>query len=341
MNAYILNLIDYKSFFKKKIAYKEIYAVEKSSNGVRFKNNVSEPTIVIYSYLFRNHTVEEIMSVLLHEIGHAFFYMEKIFGLFRIYSFLATILFSLKDISDLITKEPDPRKPSAVVIIKSLNKIIESSLMLISPKAAAAYRKLYTTNMYVFVSYYSKLGGIFAKALAPLINALNLVNILNPNVIIGSVGKNIINVAANFLLKSYDNEKYADNFSTTYGYGVGVAKTFSGSLSELEKGTMESEVAIALYTTSSIANTILNIADPHPDNYKRVKLTRDKLRFELKNKNLNTELKKEIEGQLVIIDKLLSSNSDQVAINKQINLFVEDMKESLLADKSDKEIFNL
>ena len=29
MNAYILNLIDYKSFFKKKIAYKEIYAVEK------------------------------------------------------------------------------------------------------------------------------------------------------------------------------------------------------------------------------------------------------------------------------------------------------------------------
>lgn len=107
------------------------------------------------------------------------------------------------------------------------------------------------------------------------------------------------------------NERIADNFATSYGYGA----ELSSALSKMElepNGMIEKEVQKYCPLLGAIVSTPLEllrftlmILDVHPFAGERVKNQLDTLKYELKNaKNLDPKVKKDIQDQIKSIEDI-------------------------------------
>jgi len=74
MNAYTMPF-----YYEKNRSYNDsFFELVSDSSGIRYKSSVGK-TLYIYtnSYTIRNYNIESIMAVLLHEIGHNFFFIKE------------------------------------------------------------------------------------------------------------------------------------------------------------------------------------------------------------------------------------------------------------------------
>jgi hypothetical protein len=125
----------------------------------------------------------------------------------------------------------------------------------------------------------------------------------------------------------YSAEKFADNFAASYGYGVELAEFFNDyrTIENNEKIKIRQSIPVCrvmdLYSELLCTYTTY-FANPHPDNYYRIKFTLDKLKFELKNNKdqLNPKQVAEIESD---VNRLESMLSDAPKYYKAINEMFE------------------
>ncbi|PTU25799.1 hypothetical protein DA469_21840, partial [Bacillus subtilis] len=74
LSASVTSFLSFNEFKKDE----KYYSIIKTNTGFRFKRKIDKEVIIrMSSYLIREKTEEEIIAVLLHEIGHEFFYLTK------------------------------------------------------------------------------------------------------------------------------------------------------------------------------------------------------------------------------------------------------------------------
>ena len=223
------------------------YLTEKSSDGYRF----AEPSIDCYigvttELLEHLETGGELLSIILHEVGHNFYaqggFARVLMGLTFLLSAQVRLLlqFSSWIFRNRVTNALLAPLRFLSDIIYKLFRLINENEIIDTIKSLLEVPSTFLMTLYVFV----------------------------PNTIQG--------VLTLILKEGYHDEKFADNFATVHGYG----KELSDAMSRF-KFTKASQLTndatrknIVLRFSKSVTSSMLSmihITDPHPESINRIK----------------------------------------------------------------------
>lgn len=268
------------------------------SKGYYYDKDAGYSTLVLISSgLFCNpeFTDREILAILLHEVGHNF--SPSIDDYLNISSYNVRLLYYIVVLFDFVTLITNPD-----LYVKQLAAGSNATL--------AGYNKLNEKINKNFpelkkVSHIFGRGISFLKDLGvELIIALNNIIILvNP---IGSLLMVLYNKLSSIDLlrffevyNGYRNEKFADAFATSYGYG----KDLSTALDKFETkpGLMSDKIINDMPLVGTIFNlynipieTLSYLLDPHPKTLARINNQIEYCKMELDNINLNPKMEREL-----------------------------------------------
>jgi hypothetical protein len=143
----------------------------------------------------------------------------------------------------------------------------------------------------------------------------------------------------------YDNEKFADNFATSYGYGKEVAEVFAKGLSKFESKVRQTEYGIQVMESTLFTNAFVYFADPHPSRTFRVEWAKKKLVHELENnrKYLTPKQIADIKKQIKVIDDLINDKDNvYLNVNRELNkrFNYDDRKDKAGSKFSDRDIMD-
>lgn len=230
-------------------------------------------------------TTREIISLMLHEIGHNF--DASIFTLLsrslNILNPIGVILDTL-GLSQLLMK-----------VNNSIEKLIET---------VPGLSKLLGVISSTYTSFQSIVGSVMAPVMVMRNPKQMISRLVNPSNIFG-----------------YAGEKYSDSFATAYGYGNDI----SSALIKLEKReglTIVEDVrkfpgvGLAFNFYEVMAKMITLPLDPHPDTAVRVLSQLKKMERDIEDPSLPQELKKELAAQIKEQKKLIENFTDPVKMNK-------------------------
>lgn len=337
---------------------KTMYEIEETKKGVRFKKRGLRFPIMYLGYSdIKNTPVDEIMVTILHEIGHLFFYYQKVSTMCVQMLLISDIYRSIKKVIDgyhKIKKLYDSLKDK--VSVKVINNMI---------KLSRYYLRIVERTAYIIVGIFSQKGATklekaikgrdskyrgksiddlkdmiankFPKSIMSARLFYMLQNVIkNPETLLAT---NFADALGTIGLKRYDAEKYADSFPAMYGYSASFAKSFSKmDISALNNDS--TLMAILLTRTHKQILWLLYFFDPHPDDYQRIKLVKKKLLMEVTtNKNLTNEQKKEIREQIEKVDSVLGS--DDVKAIRDVHEFLNfgKFRDKVLSTTSDEDLY--
>jgi hypothetical protein len=327
------------------------YDIKKEKNGIRFKDPKGKIGMFhSFNSLFSltGITSAQWVAVMLHEIGHNFY----IGG----YAYVVKKLLIIRNLIDIIVQLGISKNPE---YINYLINVLTSWLM-----ATTVTGRKITINIQKFIEKYPALKNIsdvistifamYSDALSLMFGMINSFFIATgawviqlPAVAIGSV----VNLIDSIIFDSYRDEKFADNFATSYGYGVELATTAQsfgnvGSMSAVEKFIQEIPVYNELYNANRfIIRSIGGIGECHPDDYQRVSDQAKMLRSELNKQGIPAEARKSMQGELEEIEAIYAKMNDSdymkenhqsfeafynVFIKKMFNAERKDFKEAFL-----------
>jgi len=298
--------------------------------GIKYKNSKDKTlTIVVYSYLFKNFSPEEILSIILHEVGHNFFIVttnSKKFKLLFMTSFFIGIVNYLIVQAILISKmEWDPNKNPLISLnifrvllslFQIIFAIIDFSIFNKDPKKYIDSLTKITDRQYkaeekeVPDRNASKIQLVVMNIVGSLLMFLQvkfLLAVVAPILLVSGVIDLILD---RFLMQGYDNEKFSDNFASSFGYGPALARVFASKKVTLEKDLTQDIPLYNIYSNLSdfLTTFVFAFSDPHPDSYIRVTDVKKKLEYELKNNKdyLTNGQIKEITKQIAEMDSIIS-----------------------------------
>ena len=152
------------------------------------------------------------------------------------------------------------------------------------------------------------------------------------------------------LLDGRMDEKFADNFAASYGYGAGLAMFFK-KFEELRNQTSglpaeEMRKKMPLYTAikkmklyRSIKDSV--VTDVHPSDRARLNFLKAKIEHELKNAQLSKEDKAELERQLLVVIDCINDKNEVVEMYEKIEgKFKYEKKFDDKSPHTDKDIFD-
>ena len=252
---------------------------------------------------------EEIMAVLLHEIGHTFF--QAVTDKDCVYTLVDRLIETIYAINSKIAR----RISNANIIT---NKDIEKDVM----DAA---------------SYTGSLGYDLFNAFSNIKNQIFSV----PHSI-KSTFKNIFSTIGSKFFKesmednmrktryAYTNEKFADSFAVMYGYGSQLhsflMKIDKYYVKELNIHQSRNTVVIAYkvfkYMLFDLLAYTLNMMDEHPKDLARIKVSVEYLKRELAKESLDPEVKLKLMRQIEDLNKLIDDyvnfpkDEDNIAIRR-------------------------
>jgi len=352
-NAFTMPFINTKEYKSEKD-----YQLIRDANGIRFKYPKDKTLyVVFYDFNFLNFDSETLMGMLLHEIGHNFFmiddiikgskkrlafnYLLDLFEIAVMNLMSGKILLPIEFFVDLVNLnlwKNDPNKWTYNLVKKSDNLLNNND------KLYNNYSKIFNTPVFKFI-----------------INGINFISKFSPLLKIKTAVKSFVTQHSLFLLlasfsffdglfnkdkksASYNNEKFADNFAVSYGYGKGIAN-FLNQPEKIGMNEIPSKIPLLRvidYIGKMSSETLLAFSDPHPASCKRVKDTKEKLEFELKNTKLSPSHRREIEYELEKVNKLIDEIPKyRQNINKSFQLII-DAKEKVLNNgkMSNEEIYD-
>jgi hypothetical protein len=289
------------------------YDIRKDKNGVQFKKPDGKIIMVTsFTSLFRltELTPSEWVAVILHEVGHNFYVGT--------YSFIVKKLLIVKMLLELLVHLGNP-----TLVITVLTYVMD--LLMMTTKSG---RRM-TVSIDRFIDSNPALKG-FKDVLNTFTGALNdLFGTINGllNSIFMATGAWVINLPAiagvtlsslfdSIIFDSYRDEKFADNFATSFGYGpemASVAKKFAnvGSMDASEKIVNKIPVYRELYNANRfIVSSIVGIGECHPDDYQRVSDQAKMLRSEMNKKGIPANVKKQMQKDLKEIEEIYSQMND-------------------------------
>lgn len=268
--------------------------IKKTKDGFKYDGTPSL-YILIYSYLLfnPNYTDGEIMSIILHEIGHNFserksriVYAQNVVRFVQCLWCLMWDIISL-DIKNLILHD---------MPITDLGR-----------EALKDIRNYINKNKFMSVAY----SGLKFVASLPLSILYNFILIINPFVSVGRIFDNLAHTLMKnhvFIISGFCDERIADNFATIYGYGPDAmsAELKLGKYASPSVQAIESVPLLGwIYDIFEIPTTyILSLGDEHPESVSRAKAQYNYLLNEIDKCN-KPRLKKELEEEIKECEKIL------------------------------------
>lgn len=228
---------------------------------------------------------EEMMAVLLHEIGHSF-NMHIILTMMMTVSFIhAPFTFVSMSISQLLHARifASTAKFMNRIMPEFLSRIFRKFNALIIP-----YMQSITPPLYILTFIRNLKKTIFNPQLPPEVRRRMLYDIFTAGI------------------TEYAAERHSDSFASAYGYGYGLSSglrkiTYMSEKTEkmIEKGSDTTVFDMM----DALGSTLIAFIDPHPATITRVKNQINKLNRDL-NSVKDPELKKEIKAQIDQIQEL-------------------------------------
>lgn len=277
-----------------------------SDKSGKFKNRPDTSKMIVSVYLFDgfilniNATAQELMAVILHEIGHnmdrsVFMALSKYLPWFCEITWWSdgTITKKWPEIKDYI-KALVGRTGLTIgfnILSKYANKITDIFTSTPGTRRLMWIIDEIVTGTKQIVSFTTR----FRRPIPP--PELILLLFANPRSFFG-----------------YAGEKYADSFAVAYGYGVELSTAFSRVNDEVTvttKAIMSVPVLSAVFDFSRISTSLPFIfCDEHPQDVVRVNSAIKKLKRELKDPSIPPKMKKDIEEQIVEIEKVMYNMAD-------------------------------
>lgn len=310
MNAFTIPYFIKESYAKNN----RFFDLERSQYGIKYKDPKGKFLYVyINSYLFRNCSVERIMAVILHEIGHNFFLVKEQITNANLHLGVDNNLAILKFLNSKGWSSESVRYASMYMceVVNYLDdaqmETLKSMKDKLDNRANDKAVKEYKVSKNIFI----KAIKIFKRFIGTFLsNSLGILSfLLFPIAYVNSIrnqNKQLQKKAERE--QAYNAEKFSDNFASAYGYALGVAETFNGANSLNEK--LYSKIPI-LRINDELDRTLNNFfnyySDEHPDSYTRVLDSLNKLKFELNNNkdSLNPSQIAEIEETIKDIETIL------------------------------------
>jgi hypothetical protein len=327
------------------------FDTETSKNGIRFKNPKDKVlNIFLFEYNFTSFSSAQNTAILLHEIGHNFFlvniYYRKLFVL--IFT-LKNIYDKLKELIELNPKDyPKELNTKITDLILSFGNLfpgIMSKLISIVSKLPIVYQisKILSIIEYVFeflIRLFSwnrvrDAAEVFLKSIDALLLMIEFC-------MYGVIFK----IFEATIMRDYANEKYADSFATSYGYGKEVAEIFSTGDIKFTKAAKDiSQIPIFSFLdkyASLLISVVFHFKDPHPSGMARCKIAKQKLEYELENnsKYMTKSQISTIKNDIKSIDEIIENAEKQSPVVTQIFNGVDTVKDKLnTIGMNDKQIF--
>jgi hypothetical protein len=325
------------------------FELEKTSNGIRFKNPRGKTlNVFLHTYTIKDLSPEETTAILLHEIGHNFFLVDEQTKFVK----TKIVLFQLIELLMALinaASSGDPRQISTVI-----QNALGICMTLISPSFAVKIQSFFKTitPLYQINQVSVKIGRAISTIVSFLANivAIPAVPILGllfllmlPGVFLSGIIKLVI---SKLMFKSYDAERFSDSFATSYGYGKGVAKAFAKSNLSPEEA-MANIPVIGFFNAllQAFIHSVLSFGMPYPSRIKRAENSLNQLKYELNNnkKDLTKKQIMDIEEDISKIENLL--NNIESNVPKLTKMFddmfgMSDTSKDFGAELSDREIFN-
>lgn len=281
----------------------------KTSNGIRFAKSKGLHMVVVLQtglILTGGLNPSQLTAVLLHEIGHNFYntkftvFMNKYFSFLQVFLELIQklIKFDLKEFKNYLLKLP-------VISLKSnnvrkvLNKLIRDKNKIYSGSTVLL------TLVKGFIDLTFQAASILAMFLTlPTYYAKKVVRTFNflPNT--------ILEMFMESLFKTYEQERFSDTFASMYGYSkeiVEVRSKFDSRANTfmVEKGLSKIPVFGSLVLIYQESFNAVNRFSSYYDNGRTSAQSQiEYIRNELNKENINPKLRKELEEQIVLLEKL-------------------------------------
>lgn len=301
-----------------------------SKTGIKFKNPKDKVlNIFLFEYNFTSFTPEQNTAILLHEVGHNFFltniYIRKFFMI------LGTINNILTSVEDLTTNA-GLRLPGESELDALQRKVIKL-LMAVGGLSPSNSSKIFSVVAKLPIVYHiAKLKDVveyvkeFLKRLVGwslIVSIDNLINLIkNVSYCLNGI---LIRFFLELMMRNYSNEKYADSFATSYGYGKEVAEVFSTEHIKFSKASRDiSQVPVFSFIDkycTLITSVFFQFGDPHPSGMARCKIAKEKLEYELKNNmQYMTESQiRTIKNDIVRISNIIDNSEKQ---NPELSLIL-------------------
>lgn len=273
--------------------------------GMRFtpNNNLCVLAYIYSGLLYApNMTSAEILAIILHEIGHNFSdaISPAVSANHMVLIFFQVILLILKCVQGLFTEA------AVIGFLTTLNSTNRFSEII--AKGINNLSSLSTNNEYKqYMTLHQGMTGFILDLVNKVMTVLSIIKL--PENYLKILYQRAISLLTHF--SGYHDEKLADNFVTSYGYGA----ELSSALSKMElepKGVMETAIqekcplfGAIIKTPMEAVRFILSILDVHPTTASRVESQLETLKHELKNdKRLDPKVRKDIEDQIKNIENL-------------------------------------
>lgn len=262
--------------------------------------------VMIYSGLIfnPNYTTEEIMAVILHEIGHNFFStIDGTNGLFillvktlvlisALQSNIFSLLYMFNGVDSLLVKlDRNLREKNSIIVT-----VLDYYSFFTDLLAQAKTTIFGILNVLTF--------NLFKTVLYAFVGAIKIYSMSNPLNILLTMGK-------------YKNERTADNFPSIYGYGPALTSAVNKfeahgySPSKMMNAIENTPVISTIYNMISLPAEILVTAfDEHPAGIARAQDQLDLLNEELKKSDLDPKMKKVIKSDIILIEKQMQKIID-------------------------------
>ena len=272
-------------------------------------------TVMYEDLIYRaNLNEQEVLAVLLHEIGHNFYVCPISIG-FELFYTIATFPIGL--LAQFIVK-------GIYKVSFALSDFIKENLPIL-PNIMTIFSTLYDEIMRFFkpIGYLEKLA---YRLLDIVTGRANLIDIFT----------------------SYGDERGADSFAAMYGYGPDL----TSGLKKLNtaEGTTYGKLIKGSGTIGSIYNDIIELScdlmsamslDPHPSNNQRAAVTLKKLKKDLATGDYPREVKKDLEREIARMEKMYKVvNENSTGSSVQIRQAWYNMINEVTKDNSDfRELF--
>lgn len=241
-------------------------------------------------------TPEELMAIILHEMGHGFDA-----SIFMLLSRISIVTYHNTRTNELVGGRID--------ILNTLTSVISGTYPM--QKLSMMMNKSFSSML----SSVPGLQTIWNKVNHSVFTILHFMNIImTPFSKMTSAGLILARWINPGNLLGYGSEKFADSFASSYGYGPDAASAFAkmekGDVNAIYSATKKIPVlnigVDALKTYCGILGFISS-ADPHPTNATRIKSQINKLKRDLKDPNLKPEIRKMIEDDISDIEEVIDT----------------------------------
>lgn len=265
-----------------------------------------------------NLSPKELLAVLLHEIGHNFFSTDRKTTMILMFEYVKNVLMSF--VMNVEHPEVYPQLVGQALFPLFLSKTTYKWVAKLENWWLNLTKDM--TSRKLFVGLRQSLSLVKTEFVG-LINCVNclmnlpLVYLLTiPRIVLMSIFNLLTFGWIDTMYIGYDNEKFSDNFATTYGYGPDLASGLIKLDDYLSKGGTKTLKSYVESDDSGVTQFVINLyalpialmshalLDCHPNTEQRVLNQTKLLRTELKKQKLSAATKKKILAEINRLEKI-------------------------------------